>query len=204
MKTSNISCFTERRRRQKTLTRLHMYIEAWPEITLLAQKCFWKRQHDQTAHEYTCWSECLHCLRIRVECTYSRDWSADTSVTCDQWNASQIILDKKSRKNAANKIHMSHVNASRAKKKKWETPKRNAAKCFIMCTFQDVKPTQETAGSGLNRLYNVLCLLWNIHSGALLPRIYSITNTKHWITYTYTMYWRPYHCLWYQKRDFSK
>ena len=70
-------------------------------------------------------------------------------------------------------------------KKKWETPKRNAAKCYILCTFQDVKPTQETAGSGLNRLYNVLCLLWNIHSGALLPRIYSITNTKHWITYTY-------------------
>ena len=70
-------------------------------------------------------------------------------------------------------------------KKKWETPKRNAAKCYIMCTFQDVKPTQETAGSGLNRLYNVLCLLWNIHSGAPLPRIYSITNTKHWITYTH-------------------
>ena len=38
------------------------------------------------------------------------------------------------------------------------------------------------AGHGLN---NVLCCLWNIHSGAPLPRIYSITNTKHWITYTY-------------------
>ena len=74
-------------------------------------------------------------------------------------------------------------------KKKWGTPKRNAAKCYIMCTFQDVKLTQETAGSGLNRLYNVLCLLWNIHSGAPLPRIYSITNTKHWITYTsHTLY----------------
>ena len=44
--------------------------------------------------------------------------------------------------------------------------------------------TQETAGSGLNKLYNVLCWLWNIHLGALLPRLYSITNTKHWITYT--------------------
>ena len=77
-------------------------------------------------------------------------------------------------------------------KKKWGTPKRNAAKCYIMCTFQDVKPTQETAGSGLNRLYNVLCLLWNIHSGAPLPRIYSITNTKHWITY---MYISKFSCL---------
>ena len=37
--------------------------------------------------------------------------------------------------------------------------KRNVAKRYIMCTFQDVKPTQETAGSGLNRLYNVLCWL---------------------------------------------
>ena len=48
------------------------------------------------------------------------------------------------------------------------------------------EPTQETAGSGLNRLYYVLCLLWNIHLGAPLPRIYSITNAKHWITYTCT------------------
>ena len=54
----------------------------------------------------------------------------------------------------------------------------------VMCTFQDVQPTQETAGSGLNRLYNVLCLLWNIHSRAPLPRICSITNTNHWINYT--------------------
>ena len=52
--------------------------------------------------------------------------------------------EKKSNKNAANKIHLSHVNASMAKKE---------------MKFQDVKPTQETAGSGLNRLYNVLCLL---------------------------------------------
>ena len=58
-------------------------------------------------------------------------------------------------KNAANKIHLPHVNAPMAIKEM----KRNAAKCYIMCTFQDVKPTQETAGSGLNRLYNVLCLL---------------------------------------------
>ena len=28
--------------------------------------------------------------------------------------------------------------------------------------FWDVKPTQETTESGLNRLYNVLCSLWNI------------------------------------------
>ena len=55
---------------------------------------------------------------------------------------------------------------------------------YNVYTFQDVKPTQETAGSGLNSLYNILCLLWNIHLGAPLPRIYSITNTKHWITYT--------------------
>ena len=54
-------------------------------------------------------------------------------------------------------------------KKIWVSPKRNAAKGYIMCTFKDVKPTQETAGSGLNRLYNVLCSLWNIHSGAPLP-----------------------------------
>ena len=51
-----------------------------------------------------------------------------------------------------------------------------------------LSPTQETAGSGLNRLYNVLCCLWNIHSVASLPRIYSITNTKHWITYTYIIW----------------
>ena len=70
-------------------------------------------------------------------------------------------------------------------KKKWETSKQKVAKCYIMCTFQDVKSTQETAGSGLNRLYNVLCCLWNIHSGAPLPRLYSINNTKHWITFTW-------------------
>ena len=57
-----------------------------------------------------------------------------------------------------------------------------------MCTFQDVKSTQETAGSGLNRLYkyrlfNVLCWLWNIYEGAELPSVYFITNTKHCITY---------------------
>ena len=119
---------------------------------------------------------CLHYLRIRTECTNSGDWSDYTSVTCDQWNTFQIILKKKSNKNAAYKIHLSHVIASMAKKK-WETPKRNAAKSYIMCTFQDVKPTQETAGSGLNRLYNVLCLLWNIFHN----------QQKHWITYTYQL-----------------
>ena len=60
---------------------------------------------------------------------------------------------------------------------------------ILKFTFQDVKPTQETAGSGLNMLYNVLCCLWNIHSGAPLPHIYSITNTKHWIAYTYNIFW---------------
>ena len=48
-------------------------------------------------------------------------------------------------------------NASMAKKEM--TPKQKVAKNYIMCTFQDVKSTQETAGSGLNRLYNVLCCL---------------------------------------------
>ena len=33
------------------------------------------------------------------------------------------------------------------------------------------------------RLYNVLCWLWNIYEGAELPSVYSITNTKHCITY---------------------
>ena len=53
-------------------------------------------------------------------------------------------FEKKSNENAANKIHLSHVNASMAKKEM-----RDVAKCYIMCTFQDVKSTQETAGSGL-------------------------------------------------------
>ena len=39
------------------------------------------------------------------------------------------------------------------------TPKQKVAKRYIMCTFQDVKSTRETAWSGLNRLYNVLCCL---------------------------------------------
>ena len=64
---------------------------------------------------------------------------------------------KKSNKNASNKIYLSHANASMAKKEM--TPKQKVAKSYIMCTFQDVKSTQETAGSGLNRLYNVLCCL---------------------------------------------
>ena len=59
---------------------------------------------------------------------------------------------------AANKIHLSHVNASMAKIE-MRDPKCNSAKCYIMCTFHDGKSTQETAGSGLNRLYNVLCSL---------------------------------------------
>ena len=66
--------------------------------------------------------------------------------------------EKKSNKNPTNKIHLSHMNGSMAKKER-ETPKQKVAKCYIMCTFQDVKSTQETAGSGLNRLYNVLCCL---------------------------------------------
>ena len=84
------------------------------KLHCLFQNAFCKRQHDQTA-QYSSWSECLHCLRFRVECTNSGDWSAYTSVTCDQLNASQIILKKKSNKNAANKIHLVHVNASMAK-----------------------------------------------------------------------------------------
>ena len=43
----------------------------------------------------------------------------NTSVTCDQLNDSKIILQKKSNKNAADKIHLSHVNALLVKK---ETP----------------------------------------------------------------------------------
>ena len=46
-----------------------------------------------------------------------------------------------------------------------------------------VSATQETAGSGLNRLYNILCWLWNIYEGAELSSVYFITNTKHCITY---------------------
>ena len=66
-------------------------------------------------------------------------------------------FEKKSNKNASNKIHLSHANASMAKNEM--TPTQKVAKSYIMCTFQDVKSTQETAGSGLNRLYNVLCCL---------------------------------------------
>ena len=33
------------------------------------------------------------------------------------------------------------------------------------------------------RLFNVLCWLWNIYEGALLPSLYFITDTKHCITY---------------------
>ena len=102
----------------------------------------------------------LHCLCIRVEITNSGDWSAYTSVTCDQWNISQIIL----KKNAANKIW-----ARPWLKAKWHTPKWNVAKYYIICIFHNVSSCkacvsakQKTAGSGLNRLYNVLCLLWNI------------------------------------------
>ena len=61
-------------------------------------------------------------------------------------------LENKFNKIAANNIHLSHVSASIAKNEMRES------KCYIMFTFQDVK-TQETAGTGLNRLYNVLCLL---------------------------------------------
>ena len=46
------------------------------------------------------------------------------------------------------------------------SPKRNAAKCYIMCTFQDVKPTQETAGSWLNRLYNVFVFVMKYTLGS--------------------------------------
>ena len=46
-------------------------------------------------------------------------WGQISLYICNvwSWNASQIILkNKKSNKNAANKIHLSHVNASMAKK----------------------------------------------------------------------------------------
>ena len=92
-----------------------MYIEAWSEITLLVPKCYLRK---------TSWSNgtLIYTLNWvpppvanRVECTNSGDWSAYISVTCDQWNTSQIILKKKSDKIAANKIHVFHVNASVAK-----------------------------------------------------------------------------------------
>ena len=71
------------------------------------------------------------------------------SMKCFPDNFEEKILNK----NTAYKIYLSHLNASMA----IEEMKRNVVKCYIMCSFQDVKPTQETAGSGLNRLYNVLC-----------------------------------------------
>ena len=45
--------------------------------------------------------------------------------------------------------------------KEMRDPKQKSSKMLhnMYIKFQDVKPTQEAAGSGLNRLYNVLCLL---------------------------------------------
>ena len=96
----------------------------------------------------------LDCLRIRIECTKSGDWSASTSVTYDQWNVFQIILQKIITKNAVtcNKIHLSHVNAFMAK---W-----NAAKCYIMCIFHDVKPACQQHRKQLGQGY-ILCWLWS-------------------------------------------
>ena len=36
----NFRNFSEKLQLQKTLTRLHMYIETWSENTLLVQKCY--------------------------------------------------------------------------------------------------------------------------------------------------------------------
>ena len=97
MSISNFSCFNEKWRLKNTLIRLHKYIEAWSENTLLVPTCYLiKTAWSNGTLIYTCtliWV-CLHCLLIRVECTNSGDWSADTFVTCDHWNSSQIILKK--------------------------------------------------------------------------------------------------------------
>ena len=51
----------------------------------------------------------LHCLRIEVECINTGDY---ISVTCDQWNISQIILQMIFTKEiAVTKVHLSHLNA---------------------------------------------------------------------------------------------
>ena len=84
---------------EKKLTRL--YIEAWSGITLLAHKCYLlKTSWSNDTLIYSLIWPSLHCLCIRVESTHCGDWSAYTSVTCDQWNISQIILQK-IKKNAA-------------------------------------------------------------------------------------------------------
>ena len=126
-----------------------------------------------------------HCLRIRVECTNNDNWSAYTPVTCDKWNISQIFLQK-------NLKEMQLIKSicpvwTHPLLKKWHTPKWNATKYCIICISrrEACVLAKETSGSGLNRLSNVLCWLQNIHGSSLLPRIYSVTNTKHWITYTF-------------------
>ena len=165
---SNVSCFTEKWRLQKTTTRLHMYIEAWSEIALLIPKCFLKKiTWPNGTWVYTRWRECLHCLRIRVECTNSGDWSAYTSVTYYQRNASQIILKKKMLLIKSICPMWTHPWL----KKKWETPKRNAAKRYIKCTFQDVKSTQEPAGSGLIG-YTMFCVCYEIYTQELRSLVY--------------------------------
>ena len=78
----------------------------------------------------------LHRLRIRVECTNSGDWSAYTSVTWNQGNTSQIILKKKMLQRKSICSMWTHLGL----KRKRHTPKWNAAKCYIMCIFHDVKP----------------------------------------------------------------
>ena len=184
MWTSNVSCFTEKRRLQKTLTRLHMCIEAWTEITLLVPKWILIK----TAWPNATWIYMLIWVSPLFENPgrMHKQWELISLYICNVWSM-KCFPDNFGKNNLTKMLLIKSICPMWTQpwqKKKWDAPKRNAAKYYILCTFQDVKPTQETAGSGLNRLYNVLCLLWNIHLGAPLPRIYSITNTKHWITYT--------------------
>ena len=137
MSISNFSYFTENWDCRKIVSRLHLYIEAWSEFTLLVPKCYLLKTHNQTAHEYTRWSECLHCLRIRVECTNSGDWSAYTSVTCDQWSMIPRYFWNKKKMLIKSICPMwTHPWL----KQKWVTPKWNAAKCYIICIFHDAWP----------------------------------------------------------------
>ena len=164
---------------KKTLTRLQCTCAAWSKITLIVPKCFLiKAACQNRTWIYTLiWVSPLFENQGRMH----KQWGLISLYICNVW--SMKCFQDNFEKNLTKMLLIKSICPMWTHlwlKKKWKTPKGNAGKCYIMCTFQDVKPTQETAGSGLNRLiYNVLCLLWNIHSGAPLPRIYSITNTKH-------------------------
>ena len=102
---------------------------AWSKITLLVPKCILIKTAwlSHTWLYMLIWVSPLFENQVRMH----KQWGLISLYICNVWSMQCFpdnFEEKQSNKNSANKIHLSHVNTSMAKKE-WKQPKQNAAKC---------------------------------------------------------------------------